>query len=179
VTAPSGDWPEEATAPDADDRHRSEREGRRLCLEAVFEADFGQRTTRDVLERRIADTAADPVAAAHAGLLVDAVVRERDSIDAAIERDAPQWPVVQLARIDRSLLRSAMGELLHCAATPRAVAISEWVELARSYSGESARRLLNGVLGRVARETARQVRPGTAGGGGHHNPTDDQEEPPT
>jgi N utilization substance protein B len=107
---------------------------------------------------------------------VDAVVRDRDSIDAAIERAAPAWPVVQLARMDRSLLRSAMGELLHCPATPTAVAISEWVELARSYSGESARRLLNGVLGRVARETDRQARPGTTGGGGHHSTTDDQEE---
>jgi N utilization substance protein B len=179
MTDPSGGWPEDAAAPDADDRHRSEREGRRLCLEAVFEADFGQRTAREVLERRIEDTAADPVAAAHARRLVDAVVRERDSIDAAIEHAAPAWPVVQLARMDRSLLRSAMGELVHCAATPTAVAISEWVELARSYSGESARRLLNGVLGRVARETDRQARSGTAGGGGHQMTTDDQEEPPT
>ena len=47
-----------------------------------------------------------------------------------------------------------MAELLHCPATPARVAIAEWVELARTYSGEPARRLLNGVLGRVAREAA-------------------------
>jgi N utilization substance protein B len=177
MTGPAGAWPEDAAAPAADDRHRSERDGRRLCLEALFESDFGQRTARDVLERRIEESAADDVAAAHARLLVDAVVRDRVGIDAAIEHAAPQWPVVSLARIDRALLRSAMGELLHCPATPRAVAISEWVELARSYSGESARKLLNGVLGRVAREASRQPRPGMAGG--HHKSTDDQEEPPT
>lgn len=177
MTGPAGAWPEDADAPVADDRHRSERDGRRLCLEALFEADFGQRTARDVLERRIEESAADPVASAHARLLVDAVVRDRVGIDAAIERVAPQWPVVSLARIDRSLLRSAMGELLHCPATPTAVTISEWVELARSYSGESARRLLNGVLGRVAREATRRPRPGSAGG--HQTTTDDQEEPPT
>jgi hypothetical protein len=45
-----------------------------------------------------------------------------------------------------------MGELLHCA-TPARVAISEWVGLARTYSGESSRRLMNGVLGRVVRDT--------------------------
>ncbi len=126
-----------------------------------------------------ATAAADAVAAAHARRLVDAVVRDRTGIDVAIERAAPRWPVVSLARIDRSLLRSAMGELLHCPATPTAVAISEWVELARSYSGESARRLLNGILGRVAREASRQTRPVAVTGGGHDNPTDDQEEPPT
>jgi N utilization substance protein B len=178
MTGPASAWPEDAPASSTDDRHRSERDGRRLCLEALFEADFGQRTAREVLDRRIEESAADPVAAAHARLLVDAVVRDRVGIDAAIERAAPQWPVVSLARIDRSLLRSAMGELLHCPATPTAVAISEWVELARSYSGESARRLLNGVLGRVAREANRQSRQGAAAAGGHHKSTD-EEEPPT
>jgi N utilization substance protein B len=83
---------------------------------------------------------------------VTAVVRFRDTIDARIEDAAPAYPVVQLARIDRALLRSAMGELLHCPATPPRVAIAEWVELARTYSGEPARRLLNGVLGRVAQD---------------------------
>lgn len=138
------------------DRHRSERDGRRLCLESVFESDFGQRTPRDVLARRVEETTADPIATELARMLVAAVTLHRDTIDAEIERVAPAYPVVQLARIDRALLRSGMGELLHCAATPTAVAISEWVELARSYSGESARRLLNGVLGRVARERSGQ-----------------------
>jgi N utilization substance protein B len=118
----------------------------------VFEADFGQRTAKRVLERRIEDEQVDGAAAEHARTLVDAVTRFRDSIDARIELVAPAYPVVQLARIDRALLRSAMSELLHCPATPTRVAIAEWVELARTYSGEPARRLLNGVLGRVARE---------------------------
>ncbi len=98
-----------------------------------------------------------PDAADHAQVLVAAVTQHRDTIDAQIERVAPAYPVVQLARIDRALLRSGMGELLHCPATPTAVAISEWVELARTYSGELARRLLNGVLGRVAREQTGQA----------------------
>jgi len=152
VTSAGADDPDEMLAGNGSDQHRLERDGRRLCLEAVFEADFGQRTARDVLTRRIDETAAARVAADLASMLVDAIMRHRDTIDAEIERVAPAYPVVQLARIDRALLRSGMGELLHCPATPTAVAISEWVELARTYSGESARRLLNGVLGRVARE---------------------------
>lgn len=93
-------------------------------------------------------------------------MRHRDAIDAQIELAAPQYPVVQLARIDRALLRSAMGELLHCPTTPTRVAIAEWVELARTYSGEPARRLLNGVLGRVAREAADRGREMPASGNG-------------
>ena len=132
------------------DRRSPEREGRRLALGAIFEADFGLRTPQRVLERRLDEEGADAVAAAHARTLVEAVARHRDSIDAEIERRAPAYPVVQLARIDRALLRSGMGELLHCPATPTRVAISEWVEMARTYSGEPTRRLVNGVLGQVA-----------------------------
>ena len=157
MSVPGADTQDDRPASSGTDRHRLERDGRRLCLEAVFEADFGQRTVQDVLLRRIEETTADPLAADHARVLVAAVTQHRDTIDAQIERVAPAYPVVQLARIDRALLRSGMGELLHCPATPTAVAISEWVELARTYSGESARRLLNGVLGRVTREQTGQT----------------------
>ncbi len=133
--------------------HEPEREGRQVALAAVFEADFGQRTATTALSRRLEEGDVGERAAAHAGRIVDAVVTYRDSIDARIEEVAPTSPVVQLARIDRALLRCGMGELLHCATTPARVAISEWVELARTYSGEPTRRLMNGALGRVAAET--------------------------
>ncbi len=132
--------------------HEPEREGRQLALAAVFEAEFGQRTARSALSRRLGEGDIGDRAAAHAQRIVEAVVVHRDSIDARIEDVAPTYPVVQLARIDRALLRCGMGELLHCPTTPARVAISEWVELARSYSGEPTRRLMNGALGRVARE---------------------------
>src|SRR3954453_12417157 len=135
-----------------DDRRRGRRAGRRLALAAVFEAEFGQRTTEAILERHLASEA-DVSAADLAREIVPAVVANRDRIDALIEEVAPQYPVVQLARMDRALLRCAIGEVLHSAATPARVAIAEWVELARIYSGDSMRRLMNGVLGRISRET--------------------------
>lgn len=134
-----------------DDRVRSRRAGRRLALAAVFEAEFGQRTADAILERHLA-TEGDSEAAALARELVAAVVAHRDTLDAEIARTAPQYPVVGLARMDRALLRCALGEVLHSPATPARVAIAEWVELARTYSGEPMRRLMNGVLGRVSRD---------------------------
>jgi N utilization substance protein B len=128
---------------------RSRRAGRRLALAALFEADFGQRTAEAVLERHLAETERDPEAAELARTLVAAVVANRHTIDARIEQLAPRYPVVQLARMDRALLRGAVGEVLH-SATPARVAIAEWVELARIYSGDPMRRLVNGVLGKVS-----------------------------
>ena len=134
--------------------HEPEREGRQVALAAVFEAEFGQRTATSALERRLEGGDVGDRASTHARRIVDAVVTHRDSIDARIEAVAPAYPVVQLARIDRALLRCGMGELLHCPTTPARVAIAEWVELARTYSGEPTRRLMNGALGRVAKEAA-------------------------
>jgi N utilization substance protein B len=136
------------------DRARGRRQGRRLALASIFEADFGQRTATAILERHLAETERDPVAAELARELVESVTANRVEIDALIERTAPQYPVVGLARMDRALLRTAVSEVLH-SATPARVAIAEWVELARTYSGEPMRRLMNGVLGQIARQPDR------------------------
>jgi transcription antitermination protein NusB len=120
-----------------------------LALAAIFEAEFGQRTPDAILERHLAEIEGSPAAADLARALVAAVVAHRDTIDVTIGRVAPQYPVVTLARMDRALLRAAIGEVLH-SPTPARVAIAEWVELARIYSGDPMRRLMNGVLGNIA-----------------------------
>ena len=134
------------------DRARSRRAGRRLALASVFEAEFGQRTPGAVLERHLAEAEGDPGAAELAREIVRLVVQNRDRSDASIERWAPQYPVVSLARMDRALLRCALGEVLHSPTTPARVAIAEWVELSRIYSGDPMRRLVNGVLGSIISE---------------------------
>jgi N utilization substance protein B len=136
----------------AADEVGSHRLGRRLALAALFEAEFGQRTAQAILERHLAESDADSTTADFARGLVSEVVEDRERIDELIARLAPQYPVVQLARMDRTLLRSGIGEVLH-SGTPSRVAIAEWVELARTYSGEPARRLVNGVLGRITRDS--------------------------
>ena len=145
------------------DEIHAHRLARRLALASLFEAEFGQRTAESILERHLAESGSDEAIAGFARELVGAVLTSRDSIDALIGRLAPQYPVVQLARMDRTLLRSAIGEVLH-SGTPSRVAIAEWVELARTYSGEPARRLVNGVLGRIARDSVSGALPGSVSG---------------
>jgi len=131
------------------DRIRALRTGRRLALAAIFEAEFGQRTADAILERHLTETEGDARAAELARSLVANVMTHRDTIDARIVAVAPQYPVSGLARMDRALLRCAIGEVLHSPTPPR-VAIAEWVELARTYSGDPMRRLMNGILGKIA-----------------------------
>ncbi len=149
ASEPEATRPRRAKA--GEDRIRGRRAARRLALAAVFEAEFGQRTADAILERHLA-AEGDAEASALAREIVRNVVLHRDSLDARITATAPQYPVVSLARMDRALLRCGLCEVLHSPATPARVAIAEWVELARTYSGDPMRRLMNGVLGRVARD---------------------------
>jgi transcription antitermination factor NusB len=83
--------------------------------------------------------------------IVGGVVRNREALDAGIARIAPEWPVEQMAPVDRNILRIALWEL-SSGSSPVRVAISEAVELARAFSGESSRRLVNGALGTYVSE---------------------------
>ena len=75
----------------------------------------------------------------------------RVDLDAEIARLAPIIPVTELGRVERTILRSALFEVLYSAATPSGETIHDAVSLARTYAGDAARRLVNGVLGSVSR----------------------------
>ena len=118
----------------------------------MFEAEFGQRTADAILERHLALEGDPETAPRWPASWSESWSSTATRWTPRITAVAPQYPVVQLARMDRALLRCGLGEVLHSPATPARVAIAEWVELARTYSGEPMRRLMNGVLGRVARD---------------------------
>ena len=78
---------------------------------------------------------------------VEAVLRDREAIDARLDGVMEGWRLARLPRIDRDILRLAAVDLdsFH---TPAAVACNEAVELANRYSDEQGRRMINGVLRR-------------------------------
>ena len=74
-----------------------------------------------------------------------------------VAESAPEWPINELAVIDRNILRLALWELLIWGETPVKVAINEAVELAKRYGSDSAPRFVNGVLGTlVGRRNSRK-----------------------
>ena len=89
----------------------------------------------------------------HARTIVDGVLAKRPELDARIAALAPAIPVSELGRVERTILRSAVWEMLYSAATSSGGTIHDAVSLARTYSGDAARRLVNGVLGSVARSS--------------------------
>lgn len=86
--------------------------------------------------------------------LVFGVVSHSAEIDRIIEKAAPQWPIDQIAMVDRSVLRLGIYELLfgnHDDVPPK-VAINEAIELAKTFGGDASGKFINGVLGTIYRE---------------------------
>ena len=88
--------------------------------------------------------------AAHA--LVDGVADRFPDIDLLLETHAEGWTVRRMASLDRTILRVGVYELLWSDDVPTSVAISEAVEAAAELSAADAKRFVNGVLGRIARD---------------------------
>jgi transcription antitermination protein NusB len=131
-------------------RERPARRARRLAMVALFEAEFPPQQAGRALERLAADWEAEPAVVEHSRAIVSGVARHTTELDAEIAARAPKIPVAELGRIERTILRSALFEVLYSAAIPSGT-IRDAVSLARTYAGESAARLVGGVLRSVAR----------------------------
>ncbi|HRN97235.1 MAG TPA: transcription antitermination factor NusB [Candidatus Saccharibacteria bacterium] len=84
--------------------------------------------------------------------LVKGVLKQQDDLDAKIQPIAPDWPISQIARIDRNILRIGVYELLHQAKkVPPKVVINEAVELAKAFGSDNSSKFINGVLGTAFR----------------------------
>lgn len=118
---------------------------------ALFEDEFRPAQAIAAMERLADEKGTDPAAILHARAIVDGVLAMRLELDARIASLAPAIPVSELGRVERTILRSALWEMLYSAATSSGETIHDAVSLARTYSGDAARRLVNGVLGSVAR----------------------------
>lgn len=132
--------------------------GRIVALQSLYEYEFRLQSgdsTADVdeivarnLERY--ETAIDDTKFVED--LVHGVVKSEKDIDAKIQPIAPDWPIEQIARIDRNILRIGVFELLHQSKlVPPKVAINEAVELAKAFGSDNSSKFVNGVLGTAYR----------------------------
>jgi transcription antitermination protein NusB len=118
---------------------------------ALFEAEFRPGVAQAALERLADERDVSDEVRAHAAGIVAGVDEHRSDLDARIAAEAPLIPVPELGRVERTILRSALYEVLYSAATPSGEPMRDAVSLARIYAGDAARRLVNGVLGSVSR----------------------------
>ncbi len=84
--------------------------------------------------------------------LTNSVSEQQAELDAKLQPIAPEWPIDQIARMDRLILRIGAYELLNDKDVPHKVVINEAIELAKSFGGENSSKFINGVLGTLLKE---------------------------
>lgn len=131
---------------------KTRRRARRVTLETLYEYDIADHPPFEVLQRRVQETNIESAGVEFATHLVQGVLANINGMDRLIARYAPEWPLDQMAVIDRNILRIAIFEFLASDETPVKVAINEAVELAKTYGSDSAPRFINGVLGTLAEQ---------------------------
>ena len=143
------------TAPSRRSRPRADQGllARRLALLALFEDEFRPGSAEIALDRLCDERSVPPDTREHAATIVHGVAEHRPELDARIAAEAPLIPVPELGRVERTILRSALYEVLYSAATPSGETMRDAVSLARIYAGDAARRLVNGVLGSISRSS--------------------------
>lgn len=130
---------------------------RSVAMQSLYEWDFKGRNTallEEIISRNIQEFASGVEDTNFIHVLINGVIEHLSQLDAIIEKAAPQWPLDQIAIVDRNVLRLGLYELLfgNRDEVPPKVAINEAIELAKSFGGESSGKFVNGVLGTVYRE---------------------------
>lgn len=123
------------------------RQARAVALKALFEIDSVGHKPSQVLDFLVQDENLPEEGSVFAHSLVEGVGAHRAGLDKIIGEHAPEWPVDQLAIVDRNILRIALFELQYEDDLPIKVAINEAIELAKTFGSDTAPRFVNGVLG--------------------------------
>lgn len=132
--------------------------GRIIALQTLYEQDFRREAKDDDFD--LAEVLARNISRYHEMVddkefiehLVKGVAEHESELDAQLQPIAPEWPIDQIARMDRVILRIGLYELTFEKDVPPKVVINEAVELAKAFGGENSSKFVNGVLGTVMRE---------------------------
>jgi len=130
--------------------------GRIVALQTLYEYEFRADETNvsvdDILDRNIQRYAEAIDDKGFVSELIKGVLSQQADLDAKLQPIAPGWPIEQIARIDRNVLRIGLYELLHKGdVVPPKVAINEAVELAKAFGSDNSSKFINGVLGTALR----------------------------
>ena len=132
--------------------------GRIVAMQTLYEHDFrgGDEATTPlppILSRNLDEFRSSIDDTNFVEDVVDGVHTRQADIDGIIGPAAPEWPVEQIAKIDKIILRIGVYELMIKRDVPPKVAINEAVELAKAFGGENSSKFINGVLGTIYRNS--------------------------
>lgn len=141
--------------------------GRIIALQTLYEQDFrreaGDESWHDpeIITRNIGRYKEMVEDVAFIDSLVEGVIASADDLDAKLALVATEWPIRDIARMDRIILEIGLYELQRVDDVPAKVVINEAVELAKAFGGDNSSKFVNGVLGTLLRQQEETTPPAT------------------
>jgi len=133
------------------------RKAREIVLQALYEAEFSNKSPDDILADQIDRRSPAEDTAEHARALFLRTLENLSELDERIESSLENWDMDRVALIDKNILRFALAEILFFDEVPSKVIINEAIEVAHRYSSSDAGKFINGLLDRFVREYRRGI----------------------
>lgn len=128
------------------------RRAREIVLQALYEAEFSERSPRDIVEEQIGRRSPSDESADFARALFVKTMEKKSDLDSIIESLLENWDPQRVSLVDRNILRFALAEVLYFPDVPGRVIIDEAIEVAHRFSSEDAGRFVNGLVDRFVKE---------------------------
>ncbi|TSC92490.1 MAG: putative transcription termination factor [Candidatus Berkelbacteria bacterium Licking1014_7] len=128
---------------------------RTLAMQIIYEWDFRDRKNLKEIQNRSEEIFKKDLDIEYLRKLVNGTIKELDQVDKKILSVAPEFPIDQIAKIDKAILRIAIFEFENCQEVPPKVIINEAVEIAKMFGGENSYKFVNGALGAIYRSSSR------------------------
>ncbi len=127
------------------------RVGREMALQMLYSRDYAMGEVSSLMEL-VLDEAEPGTASGRtfADELVRGVLEHRETLDQRIADKSKNWAISRMARVDLSILRLAVFELLFRPDIPKNVTINEAIEVAKKYGTEESPAFVNGILDEIA-----------------------------
>lgn len=126
------------------------RDARESAFLLIFESMFREETMQEIIDTAVEERALEVNDYSESLALM--VEKNREGIDADIEKYLSKWKISRLPRVTLAVLRLAVCELEYFADIPVKVTINEAIELAKKYASEDDASYINGVLGSYVKE---------------------------
>ncbi len=137
------------------DNIASRIKAREFAFKLLFEDTFGMGTAREMLGKLFEEdeswSSIHERELEYISFIRENVKAHADEINSIISTFAKGWSIERMSRIDVSILRLALCEILYREDVTTATAINEAVELAKKYSSDEGPQFINGILGAYVR----------------------------
>ncbi|HIZ53358.1 transcription antitermination factor NusB [Enterococcus eurekensis] len=139
----------------------SRRDIRQMAIQALFPLDFNQELTKqdailhaiELEHEELIDEEHENFVPTYLDLLVTGVCENKEEMDTIIQNHLRSgWTLKRLPKMDVTILRLALFEMLYVDNVPNKVVLNEAIELTKVFSDDQSRKFVNGILSNVNNE---------------------------